>query len=318
MMDVYPAPAGDQPARAPYWIDLNQPTPEEIARVAKEFGVTVPSRDKLEEIESSSRLRVEGTRLYLSVPLSARHDLQDELPPPVGFILSPEILVTVRYIEMPAFNNVQRSIMNDSNRCQGAMATYATLLEEMIDFGADLLEKLASDLSGTSRKVFRKREPGQRRATRHDASLRGMLVIVGDAGEHLSQLRESVTGLQRIIGFTSEVASEWLEAGVQARLKTMRRDLASLADFEAHLSGKSQFLLDAILGFINTDQNEIFKVLTIASVVGIPPTLIASLYGMNFHDMPELSWKYGYQYGLALIGLSTLIPILWFKWRRWW
>jgi magnesium transporter len=318
MMNVYPVPAADQPARAPYWVDLNQPTPEEIARVAKEFGVTVPSRDKLEEIESSSRLRVEGTRLYLSVPLSARQDLQDELPPPVGFILSPEILVTVRYIEMPAFNNVQRSIANDSNRCQGAMATFATLLEELIDFGADLLEKLASDLSGTSRSVFRKRDDGRGRGTHASASLRGMLVIVGDAGEQLSQIRESVTGLQRIIGFTSEVASEWLEAGVQARLKTMRRDLTSLADFEAHLSGKSQFLLDAILGFINTDQNEIFKVLTIASVVGIPPTLIASLYGMNFHDMPELSWKYGYQYGLTLIGLSTLIPILWFKWRRWW
>jgi len=79
-----------------------------------------------------------------------------------------------------------------------------------------------------------------------------------------------------------------------------------------------QFLLDAILGFINTEQNEIFKVLTIASVVGIPPTFIASMYGMNFRNMPELSWTWGYEYGLALIAISTILPIIWFKLRGWW
>jgi magnesium transporter len=79
-----------------------------------------------------------------------------------------------------------------------------------------------------------------------------------------------------------------------------------------------QFLLDAVLGFINTEQNDIFKVLTIASVVGIPPTFIASMYGMNFHNMPELSWHYGYEWGLFLIALSTILPIIWFKWRGWW
>jgi len=91
-----------------------------------------------------------------------------------------------------------------------------------------------------------------------------------------------------------------------------------LVDFEAHLSSKSQFLLDAILGFINTEQNDIFRVLTIVSVIGIPPTLIASMYGMNFHDMPELRWRWGYPYGLTLIALSALAPILWFKRRGWW
>jgi magnesium transporter len=102
------------------------------------------------------------------------------------------------------------------------------------------------------------------------------------------------------------------------RLRTVRSDLSPLADFEGHLSDKVQFLLDAVLGFINTDQNDMFKVLTIASVVGIPPTLIASMYGMNFHDMPELGWRHGYAYGLSLIALSTLLPILWFKRRGWW
>jgi magnesium transporter len=103
----------------------------------------------------------------------------------------------------------------------------------------------------------------------------------------------------------------------EARLAAISRDIASLNDYEVHLSNKVQFLLDAILGFISIAQNDIFKVLTIVSVVGIPPTLVAGIYGMNFKSMPELGWDWGYGYGLAMIVLSGLIPLLWFKWRRW-
>jgi magnesium transporter len=148
--------------------------------------------------------------------------------------------------------------------------------------------------------------------------LRALLTQVGNTGEHLSYNRETILGLQRIIGFTCDSVCDWLTPDIQARLKTARNDLASLADYEVHLSGKVQFLLDAILGFLNTEQNDIFKVLTIVSVVGIPPTLIASMYGMNFHNMPEYSWAWGYQWGLGLIVLSIILPVVWFKWRGWW
>jgi magnesium transporter len=149
-------------------------------------------------------------------------------------------------------------------------------------------------------------------------ALRESLTEVGAAGDHLSRIRETVLGLQRVIAYVAKAAADWLGPELKARLGTAQQDLSSLVDFEAHLSGKTQFLLDAILGFINTEQNEIFKVLTIVSVVGIPPTLIASMYGMNFHDMPELSWRWGYPYGLALIALSIVLPVLWFKRRGWW
>jgi magnesium transporter len=320
MLSSYSVPQTAIPAGArtgTFWIDLLQPTTEEIARVETEYGVKVPSRAQLDEIESSSRLRVEGQRLYLSMPLSAQHDVIDAAPTPIGFVLSPELLVTVRYSELQPFTQVKDCIAKDGSSFSST-STFATLLEGMIDFGADLLEKIASGLGGISRRVFRRGDPRSTRGLRLNRLLREMLAAIGNAGEHLSQIRESLTGLQRIIGFTAETCGQWLQQDIQARLKTMRQDLASLADFEAHLSGKVQFLLDAILGFINTEQNDIFKVLTIASVVGIPPTLIASMYGMNFHSMPELSWHWGYQYGLGLIAISTLAPILWFKWRGWW
>ncbi len=121
----------------------------------------------------------------------------------------------------------------------------------------------------------------------------------------------------RIASFAAQTAA-WFATDIQARLKTVRRDVESLSDYESHLSGKTQFLQDAVLGFINTQQNDIFKVLTIVSVVGVPPTLIASIYGMNFHNIPEYQWKYGYQWGLGVIALSIIVPILWFKWRKWW
>ena len=121
-----------------------------------------------------------------------------------------------------------------------------------------------------------------------------MLSEIGYAGEYLSHIRESLLGLQRIIGFTLDTCKDWNSKDFLDRLETAQHDLKSLIDYQIHLSDKAQFLLDANLGFINTQQNDIFKVLTIVSVVGIPPTLIASMYGMNFHYMPELSWHYGY------------------------
>jgi magnesium transporter len=130
-------------------------------------------------------------------------------------------------------------------------------------------------------------------------------------------MRSRLVGLQRIVPFASEPARSWIPDDVRGRLRVAQGDLASLTDYETHLSGKVQFLLDAVLGFINTKQNEIFSVLTIVSVVGIPPTLVAGIYGMNFKNMPELEWAWGYQYGLAMILLSTILPILWFKWRGW-
>ena len=304
------------PTVKPVWIDLLQPTPEEHARIASDYGLRVPSRERLQEIESSSRLRSEGQVLTLSMPLTVPEEQVEPVPAPLGFILSEPLLVTVRFTEVHGFAEV-RSVLDKSDAPVDSTAVFAALIEGMVDYRADLLENLSAQVSRVSKQVFA-RNISRTRRDAFDRALREMLAEVGAAGEALSHIRESLLGLQRIVGFSHEMAHDWMRPEIRARLATARGDLTSLSDYQTDLWGKIHFLLDAILGFINNDQNNIFKVLTIVSVVGIPPTLIASMYGMNFHNMPELSWRYGYQFGLALILASTILPILWFKWRRWW
>jgi magnesium transporter len=316
MLTAYSAPGAPGAVARPVWIDLLQPTPEEQGRIASDYGLQVPSREALQEIESSSRLRAEGQVLTLSMPLTVQEERADSLPAPLGFILSPTLLVTVRFTDMRGFTDV-RAQLDKGDPPVDSTAVFAALIERMVDYRADLLESISAQVGVVSKHVFAQHIPRTPR-TVLDGALREMLAAVGAAGERLSEIRESLLGLQRIVGFSSEMAHDWMRPEIRARLATARGDLASLSDYQTHLWGKIQFLLDAILGFINTDQNDIFKVLTIVSVVGIPPTLIASMYGMNFHNMPELSWRYGYQFGLVLILASTILPILWFKWRGWW
>jgi len=298
------------------WIDLLNPTAEEIARVAADYGIAVPSRDSLQEIEASSRLRAVGQALYLSMPLSVQEESAGFGPVPLGFVLSAQRLVTIRYSDVPAFDRVVARV--EQKQHVGSAPVFCSLIEGMVDFAADHLEMLSSDLAAVSARTFGPHVASRQHDKRIAQGLRECLKAIGIAGNQLSHSRESMLGLQRIIGFVLKMAADWILPEDKTRLSTAQQDLVSLVDFQAHLTSKSQFLLDAVLGFINTEQNEIFKVLTIVSVVGIPPTLLASMYGMNFHNMPELSWRWGYPYGLTLIALSILLPILWFKRRGWW
>jgi magnesium transporter len=317
MLNIYPIDSGalPTPCKNASWIDLLDPTPEETARVAAECGLQIPSRESLQEIENSSRLRADGGVLYMSMPLAIQ-DGAHLVPVPLGFILSPQRLITLRYSEVHAFAHVVPRVEADPQL--SGTAIFVALVEGMVDFSADLLEKLSSDLATVSAKSFGQQNPVSADDKRKSHALRECVSAIGIAGERASRIRESLLGLQRVIGFVTEMCSDGTQPELKTRLKTARQDVLSLVEFEGYLSAKAQFLLDAVLGFINTEQNEIFKVLTIVSVVGIPPTLIASMYGMNFHYMPELAWRWGYPYGLALIGLSTLVPIIWFKRRGWW
>jgi magnesium transporter len=296
------------------WFDLFDPTEDERASVERATRLKLPTREQLSEVESSSRVSIDNGVLYLSVPGVIHIDDAEEMPSPVGFILSPVALVTIRYARLHSFDQVTAKLRQDGKGVTSA-EIFTRLAEAMIDFGADMLERFGSDLHRISRSVFL-RAQRRKRNLRNGLRLRNTLVDVGETGERLSELRDTLQGLERIVLFACDRA-EWMPPDLHDRLKTGRDDLISLGNYETQLYEKGQFLLDAVLGFINTEQNDIFRVLTIVSVIGIPPTLIASMYGMNFKNMPELSWKWGYQWGLGLIALSILVPIIWFKRRGW-
>jgi magnesium transporter len=298
------------------WIDLISPTNEEKAFVETRTNVRIPSVESLSEIESSSRLSVDHETIYLSVPAVAQGDSADAYLSPVGFILTQSVLITIRFAPLSTFDIVAERVQRDETP-QSAAGVFVSLLEAMVDRGADVLERLGAELNKVSRSVFRGDPTQPRRVARSNDALRRALIAVGATGDRLALARDALLGIGRIAPFVLSLRKNWILPEFEARLEAVVKDVVSLNDYEGHLSNKVQFLLDAILGFISVQQNDIFKVLTIVSVVGIPPTLVAGIYGMNFKYMPELNWIAGYPFGLAMIVLSAVIPLVWFKWRGW-
>jgi magnesium transporter len=302
------------------WLDLVKPEPAEIAFVERAARLHVPSREELSEIESSSRLRSRDGALYMSAPLIYRTQAEMPLATPVGFVLTRERLVTVRFEEMTAFTNfIDRELAADTEPLSSG-AVFVELLDAIVDRLADVLERIADELDMLSHRLFRApaaQSMRRRPPARESADLRVILRRVGGNGDHVSKIRDSLLGIGRIAPYVAGAGAEWLPAEVKRRLEILRQDVTSLSDYDTHLVNKVQLLLDATLGLIDVEQNNIIKVLTIVSVVGVPPTLVASIYGMNFKAMPELDWSWGYYYGLAMIGLSAVLPVLWFKWRGW-
>ncbi len=302
------------------WLDLLNPEPAEIAFVKRTTRLDVPSIEDLSEIESSSRLRHQDGAIYLSAPLVYRGDSDQSLTTPVGFVLTRERLITVRFEELTAFKTfIDRDLADEADPLTSA-AVFAGLMDAIADRLADVLENIAAELDALSHRLFRSpvTEPAaQRPPARESADLRIILRRVGHSGDLASKIRDSLLGIGRIVPYVSGLAADWLPPEIKPRLDTVRQDVLSLSDYDAHIVNKVQLLLDATLGLINVEQNNIIKVLTIVSVVGIPPTLIASMYGMNFKGMPELDWSWGYPYGLAMIALSAVLPLAWFKFRGW-
>ena len=302
-------PAGDL-ARA-IWIDLVSPTPDEIDRVRAATGLRLPTEAQISEIESTSRLSFESGAYYLSTPLVAVDAEGVHFLMPVGFVYAPRVLVTVRFGALPGLDAAQEEFAARPPR--NAEEAVLHIFELIVDRAADHLERTSAECDDLSRAAFRTNTRHAKASVRLSAALRR----IGRAADGLSRIRDELLGLGRIGAYVTESKIEGAPAVDLARLKALRTDIASLTDYEGHLSSKVQFLLDATLGFINIEQNDIVKTLTIASVVGIPPVLIAGIYGMNFQFMPELKWVFGYPMALVLIVASGLAPLWWFKRRGW-
>ena len=297
------------------WIDLVKPTPAEDHAVERLAGIAVPTREDMQEIEISSRLYIENGARYMTATLMCAADTQNPRTTAVTFILAAHRLVTVRYDEPKPFMLVENKLARACAPGVTGEMVLMELLDAVIDRNADILERAGSDMDNISHDIF---EPEGAARTGHAKRYSDILIAIGRKGDLTSKVRESLVSIGRVVTFVAAGTEgvKWSK-DMREQLKTMQRDVTSLTDHASYLSNKITFVLDAMLGVVNLEQNNIIKLFSVMAVVLMPPTLIASIYGMNFKNMPELDWAWGYPYGLALIALSAILPLLWFKWRGW-
>ncbi len=318
------------------WIDACVPTPAEMDRLGRWLGVRVPTVDDLVEIESSSRLWSQGDTLFMSLPATIKDEAGYPTATPVGFIVTRACVATIRFDRLQSFETLGRQVAAKGELSRGGVGATVSILEAIVDQLADVLERAGGDLDAMSRDIFSGTLMSDKdhRPQQANRALRQLMRKVGRTGDLISKVSESLLGLSRMTPFlaakslgqlTPQAAHEATRdaapdaaSDLRTRLDTIGQDARSLHDYQEHIASKTQFLLDALLGLANIEQNNVFRVLTVVSVVGIPPTFFASLYGMNFKFMPELEWAHGYAYGLTLIACSAILPALWFKVRGWW
>lgn len=303
------------------WIDLTSPSAAEIAAIERAFAIEIPTREEMHEIEASSRLYADHGALFMTTPVLHRAATDVPESGAATFVLLPDRLITVRFIDPLPFAAFSRRAERDPAIAATPQMILLGILEGIADRLADILELAAADMERVSRDVFRApaRQTGKKRRgaeTRHSgADLQNVLFRVARCGDIGTKARDSLLGLSRLTLFLTAQAD--LKKDTKLRLKTLTRDIASITDHANFLGGKVNFLLDATLGLINIEQNAIIKIFTVAAVAFLPPTLIASIYGMNFEFMPELGWKFGYPFAIALMVLSAVLPFWYFRRRGW-
>ncbi len=319
------AASGDPPAGVPdgaVWVDLLDPTPEQDREILARLGVDIPTREEMEEIESSSRIYQEGGVAYMTALVVCRTGTDAPGNTPVAFVLTPTHLVTVRFADLAPFRAFAARCARHPENTEGSVAVFAGLVEAIVDRTADVLEGAGAQLAAVSAEVFRAKPPAAAGAAPAGPRppQRDLDDLVERLGRHhdlLSTLRESLLTLQRVLAFAPQVTDGWMPGEAKVRLETAERDVRSLMEHDGHLTQKVAFLLDATLGLINNQQNRIIKIFSVVAVVFMPPTLVASIYGMNFAHMPELAQRWGYPASLALMVLAAIAPYLYFKRRGW-
>jgi magnesium transporter len=296
------------------WIDLLNPTMEEDRAVERLAGIAVPTREDMQEIEISSRLYIENGARYMTATLMCHSDTDMPKTTAVTFILAGHRLVTVRYDIPKPFALVEHKLARSCGPGITGEMVLMELLDAVIDRCADILERAGSEVDQVSHDIF---EPESARHG-HTKQYSQILIAIGRKGDLTSKVRESLVSIGRVVTFMSAVMEgvKWSK-DMREQLKTMQRDVSSLTDHASYLSSKITFTLDAMLGVVNLEQNNIIKLFSVMAVVLMPPTLIASIYGMNFKAMPELDWPHGYPLALIMMLMAAVLPYLIFRWKKW-
>jgi magnesium transporter len=297
----------------PFWVDLIFPQPEEIKQIGAALAIEIPSRAEMEEIEVSSRLYQEDGAFFMTADLVASPDTHNVESSAITFILTETCLVTVRYSQPRSFESFSARIQKPGSNYTSSLEVLIGLLEAIIDRMADILEVHSFEIEHTSQLIF-----AERRKDSKPIDLNATITDIGIEGNHISIIRESLITFSRMATFLNQAVTATPRAGeIRDLLRVIGRDIASLADHASFMTSKITFMLDATLGMISIQQNNIIKIFSVAAVVFLPPTLIASIYGMNFQFMPELSHELGYPFAICLMVLSAILPYLYFKRKGW-
>jgi magnesium transporter len=300
---------GDDLAGA-IWLDLDRPTANEAARVAT-LGVEVPSLPDMEEIELSARLYREGEQTCMTVMLPGQSDTPEPASGAVTFILGPARLVTVRHHSPRPFVTYPDRAARVGLGCADPDRLFLSLMDEVIGRLADLLEGSGRVLDGLAARVYR--DTG----TTDPAALTAILQAVGRETEQIGRVRLALLTLERALGFYSLGHARRGTEGLRAPAKGLVREINALEEHADFLSSRLAMATEATLGMINLSQNQTIKIVSVVAVVFLPPTVIASAYGMNFAVMPELGWRLGYPMALGLMLASAVGTYLFFRWKRW-
>ena len=295
------------------WIDLVEPTREDDRKVEDHLGISVPTREDMGDIEPSELLYAEDGARYLTVRLVSRAQNEPEIEG-VSIILKDGVMITVRYVDPMSFQMFANRIARPG-ACEPTMEGLVTaLLDAIIDRAADVLQMTGSELDKTSRRVFEGGGDARRRSEEYTEVLKAL----GRHGDLISKIRESLVSVERVLLYLSAMyRNASISKDLREEVKSTLRDLQSLEEHATFQSQKIQFLLDATLGLVNLEQNNIIKLFSVMAVIFMPPTLIASIYGMNFEIIPELKWPLGYPMALAAMVLAAILPYLFFRWKKW-
>ena len=286
------------------WVDLYHHLPEQAARTAA-LGVELPTLADMEEIELSNRLYRENCADYLTVVLPGLSESKMPISGPVCFILTPARLITVRHHAPRPFETYPQRADKVGPGCTDPRRLFLSLIEEIIGRLADLLEGSGKTLDAITRRVI------------HDATnddLSDALREVSRESDLISRVRLSLLTIERAISYFGQSVDD---AALRPVVKGLMRDIQALEVHGDFLTNRIAMASDLTLGMISVEQNKTVKIVSVVAVIFLPPTVIASAYGMNFANMPELDWRWGYPMAVGLMLASAAGTYLFFKWKRW-
>ena len=290
------------------WIDLLNPTPDEDRAVEAALGLSVPTREEMAELEASSRLYRENGATYVTADLIHHGDADMPGLDPVTFVLTAGPLVTIRYFDPRPFALLLDKLDREPALCGTGADLFLHLMEAIIDRASDVLSTNAAKVEAVSNHVFSERKT---------VGFEKLITKLGRAHIANARIEQSLSGLARIFAFVALDDRIEKQPETREHLNSLARDAQSLITHNQAVAASIDFQLSAALGLINIEQSSIIKIFSVAAVAFLPPTLIASIYGMNFDHMPELPQVWGYPAALVAMLVSAILPLAWFKKKGW-